>query len=77
MPGAAVGALIGCYGLTQIHVEGLQLVLGVGLLAMVANYLWAPQDHGFTVKTWYFLPLALINAIGSGLIGSTGPVMII
>ncbi len=75
VPGAVVGALIGCYGLTQIHVEGLQLLLGVGLLAMVANYLLAPKESQFTVKAWYFLPLSFINAIGSGLIGSTGPVM--
>lgn len=75
VPGAILGAIIGCYGLTQIHVEGLQLVLGVGLLAMVANYLLAPKESQFTVRTWYFLPLSFINAIGSGLIGSTGPVM--
>jgi uncharacterized protein len=75
VPGAVVGALIGCYGLTQIHVEGLQLLLGVGLLVMVANYLLAPKESQFTVKVWYFLPLSFINAIGSGLIGSTGPVM--
>ena len=75
VPGAILGAIIGCYGLTQIHVEGLQLLLGVGLLAMVANYLLAPKESQFTVRTWYFLPLSFINAIGSGLIGSTGPVM--
>ncbi|HZG39210.1 MAG TPA: sulfite exporter TauE/SafE family protein [Nodosilinea sp.] len=80
VPGAVLGALVGCYGLTQIHVEGLQLLLGVGLLAMVVNYLLPskdihPKDIQSTIKTWYFLPLALVNAIGSGLIGSTGPVM--
>ncbi len=74
-PGATVGALIGCYGLTQMHAEGLQLLLGIGLLIMVANYLLAPQRTQFVVKAWYFLPLAFVNAIGSGLIGSTGPVM--
>lgn len=74
-PGAAAGAAIGCYGLTQIHAEGLQLVLGFGLLAMVANYLLTPKETSFTVKAWYFLPLSFINAIASGLIGSTGPVM--
>ncbi|MFQ4137205.1 sulfite exporter TauE/SafE family protein [Nodosilinea sp. PGN35] len=75
VPGAIGGALIGCYGLTYIRVEGLQLLLGVGLLIMVANYLLAPQGAQFGVKAWYFLPLSFVNAIGSGLIGSTGPVM--
>jgi uncharacterized protein len=75
VPGATVGAIIGGYGLTQIHVEGLQLLLGIGLLTMVANYLLVPKEAQFAVKAWYFLPLSLINAIGSGLIGSTGPVM--
>ena len=75
VPGAAVGAVIGCYGLTQIHAEGLQLVLGLGLLVMVVNYLIAPKEKQFTIKTWYFLPLSFLNAIGSGLIGSTGPAL--
>lgn len=75
VPGAIVGALIGGYGLTQIHAEGLQLLLGVGLLVMVANYLLAPEERNVTVKAWYFLPISLINAIGSALIGSTGPVL--
>lgn len=75
VPGATGGALIGCYGLTHIHVEGLQLLLGVGLLIMVVNYLVAPQGPQFAVKSWYFLPLSFVNAIGSGLMGSTGPVM--
>jgi uncharacterized protein len=79
VPGATIGALIGCYGLTQIHVEGLQLLLGIGLLVMVVNYLLATKrdraSDQLTVKAWYFLPLAFVNAIGSGLLGSTGPVM--
>ncbi|MBE9137206.1 sulfite exporter TauE/SafE family protein [Nodosilinea sp. LEGE 07088] len=75
MPGAILGAVIGCYGLTQIHAEGFQLLLGLGLLAMVIYYLWVPKESQQTVKAWYFLPVSLVNAVGSGLIGSTGPVM--
>ncbi|WP_198808224.1 sulfite exporter TauE/SafE family protein [Leptolyngbya sp. BL0902] len=75
VPGAAIGALIGCYGLTHVHAEGLQLVLGVGLVVMVLHKIFGPKDTRLTVKAWHFLPYALINAIGSGLIGSTGPVM--
>ncbi|MGB3312053.1 MAG: sulfite exporter TauE/SafE family protein [Nodosilinea sp.] len=75
VPGAIVGALLGSYGLTQIHLEGLQLLLGAGLLVMVVNYLLPGKENQFTIKAWYFLPLSLVNAVGSALIGSTGPVM--
>jgi uncharacterized membrane protein YfcA len=75
IPGAAVGALIGCYGLTHVHAEGLQLVLGIGLMVMFLNEILGKKESQFIVKDWHFLPYALVNAIGSGLIGSTGPVM--
>ncbi|PSN16911.1 sulfite exporter TauE/SafE family protein [filamentous cyanobacterium CCT1] len=75
VPGATIGALLGSYGLTQIHAEGLQLLLGAGLLVMVVNYLLPAKENCFTIQAWYFLPLSLINAIGSALIGSTGPIM--
>ncbi|MBE9108438.1 sulfite exporter TauE/SafE family protein [Nodosilinea sp. LEGE 07298] len=75
VPGATIGAILGSYGLTRIHPEGLQLLLGVGLLVVVVNYLLPGQENDFTIKAWYFLPLSLVNAIGSALIGSTGPVM--
>jgi uncharacterized membrane protein YfcA len=75
IPGAAIGSLIGGYGLTHVHVEGLQLVLGMALIVMFINEMLGPKETRFTVKDWHFLPYALVNAIGSGLIGSTGPVM--
>ncbi|PSR19718.1 sulfite exporter TauE/SafE family protein [filamentous cyanobacterium CCP3] len=75
VPGATLGALLGSYGLTQIHAEGLQLLLGAGLLAMVVNHLLPAKENCFTIRAWYFLPLSLVNAIGSALIGSTGPIM--
>ncbi|HIK46024.1 MAG TPA: sulfite exporter TauE/SafE family protein [Leptolyngbyaceae cyanobacterium M65_K2018_010] len=75
VPGAAIGATIGCYGLTQVHAEGLQLLLGIGLLAMFLNELLGSQSTQFPVQAWHFLPFALVNGIGSGLLGSTGPVM--
>ncbi|MBE9158824.1 sulfite exporter TauE/SafE family protein [Nodosilinea sp. LEGE 06152] len=75
VPGATVGALLGSYGLTQIHAESLQLLLGAGLLVMVVNYLLPAKENCFTIQAWYFLPLSLVNAIGSALVGSTGPIM--
>lgn len=75
VPGAALGAIIAGYGLTHIHVEGLQLALGVALIAMFLNELFGSKENRLTVEAWHFLPYAMVNAIGSGLIGSTGPVM--
>ncbi len=75
VPGATIGAVIGCYGLSQIHAEGFQALVGIGLLIMAMNYALGQKETQFSVKAWAFLPVALINAIGSGLIGSTGPIM--
>ncbi|MEM9164802.1 MAG: sulfite exporter TauE/SafE family protein [Cyanobacteria bacterium P01_F01_bin.4] len=75
VPGAIAGALLGAYGLTFIHLEHLQFFIGIGLLAMVFSYLIFPKDSSIEIKAWYFLPVAFLNAVGSGLIGSTGPVM--
>ncbi|MGB3200105.1 MAG: sulfite exporter TauE/SafE family protein [Nodosilinea sp.] len=75
IPGAILGAILGSYGLARIHPEGVQMLLGIGLLAMVVNYLLPSSDHFFAIKAWYFLPVSLVNAIGSALVGSTGPVM--
>lgn len=75
VPGAALGAILGSYGLARIHPEAVQMLLGVGLLIMVLNYLLPRPEHRLTIKAWYFLPVSLVNAIGSALVGSTGPVM--
>jgi uncharacterized membrane protein YfcA len=38
--------------------------------------LWLNRlEQRVTIRVWYFLPAAFFNAIGSGLIGSTGPIM--
>jgi uncharacterized membrane protein YfcA len=75
VPGAVVGALIGCYGLSQIHVEGFQALIGVGLVIMAISHMLGRKETQQTVKAWTFLPASFFNAIGSGLIGSTGPIM--
>jgi hypothetical protein len=75
VPGAVVGAVIGCYGLSQIHAEGFQALVGVGLVIMAISHGLGRREVQMTIQTWTFLPVALINAIGSGLIGSTGPIM--
>lgn len=78
VPGALVGALLGVYAFTQVQADGLGVLLGLALLAMVLNYWvsrWWQPWQGVRIRPWHFLPVAFLNAIGSGLIGSTGPIM--
>jgi uncharacterized protein len=79
VPGAIAGAILGAYTFTLLHAEWLQPLIGVALLLLGANYLlskWLKlSDRKFTIKIWYFLPLAFLNAFGSALIGSTGPIL--
>ncbi|NJM64190.1 MAG: sulfite exporter TauE/SafE family protein [Acaryochloris sp. RU_4_1] len=75
LPGVIVGSILGAFTFTRIHLEGLQIVIGLALLLMVANYTFGKQEQTFSVKTWQFLPLGFLNSFVSGLIGSTGPIM--
>jgi len=75
LPGAIAGSILGAYAYTRIHLEGLQLLVGIALLVMVANHWLGKRESRLTVKAWHFLPVAFVNAIGSALIGSTGPIM--
>ncbi|NCJ08387.1 TSUP family transporter [Synechococcales cyanobacterium C] len=75
VPGSVFGAIFGSYVFTQIHPEGLQILIGIVLLLMVAYYLIRPQKNQFSAQAWQFLPLGCLNAFVSGIIGSTGPVM--
>ncbi len=79
LPGSTVGAVLGAYALTRVQLDWLQLLIGLALLGMVLNY-WLSRwlklsDRAWTIKAWYFLPAAFLNAVGSALIGSTGPIM--
>jgi uncharacterized protein len=82
LPGGIGGAILGSYLLTQIHLEGLQLVIGLILLLMVLNYVLGPKDveegpqsPPTSLKLWFWLPLGFMNAVGAGIAGSTGPIM--
>jgi hypothetical protein len=75
LPGAIAGAILGSYTFTQIHLEWVQVILGIALLLTGVNYWLGQNKSKFTVKAWQFLPIGFLYAFGSGLIGSTGPVM--
>ncbi|MCG8364842.1 MAG: sulfite exporter TauE/SafE family protein [Pseudanabaenales cyanobacterium] len=73
--GAIGGGVLGAYTFTQINLAWLQIMIGLALLLMGANYWLGSQERIFNIQTWQFLPMGFLNAFGSGLIGSTGPIM--
>lgn len=79
LPGCLFGAILGAYTLTRVNLDWLQVLIGIALLGMVLNY-WLSRwfklsGHHVKMKAAYFLPAAFFNAVGSALIGSTGPIM--
>lgn len=75
LPGAVIGAVLGSYTFTRIHLEWVQVLIGLALVLMALNYWLGKQSVSFEVKAWYFLPISFFYAFGSGLIGSMGPIM--
>lgn len=88
MPGALGGAILGAYLLSLIKLDWLQWVIAIALITMAIRH-WvmdraeagafasrpgaAPEP--WQCPSWAFLPCAFFNAIGSALIGSTGPIL--
>jgi uncharacterized protein len=74
-PGAIVGASLGAYTFTQIHLDWLQVLIGVFLVISIFGFGLEQKETTFKVKAWYILPAGFIKAFVSGLIGTTGPVL--
>lgn len=74
-PGAVPAAILGAYFLTKIHLEGLQIIVGIIFILLAINFLFRSKSSSSSVQSWHFLPTGLLNAIASSLIGSTGSVM--
>lgn len=74
-PGACLGGALGAYTYTQVHLEWLQVLIGLFLLLSIAALGIEPKETQFKVKAWYILPAAVFKSFVSGLIGTTGPVL--
>lgn len=74
-PGAILGAMLGAYTFTQIHIDWLQLLIGVFLVISIFGFGLEQKETTFKVKAWYILPAGFVKAFISGLIGTTGPVL--
>ena len=76
MPGAVVGACLGAFAFSKLHVEWLGILVAVFLLLSAYSYAFKGEASSFTVKVWYFLPASFIYAFLSGVIGSMGPLLV-
>ncbi len=74
-PGAIVGAVLGAFAFTQIHLDWLELLLGLFLVFSLLACGLEPKPGSFQVKAWHILPAGFCKAFVSGLIGTTGPVL--
>ncbi|MBW4639955.1 MAG: sulfite exporter TauE/SafE family protein [Gloeocapsa sp. UFS-A4-WI-NPMV-4B04] len=74
-PGAIIGAILGAYTFTQIHLDWLQLLIGIFLIISVFGFGLEQKETTFKVKAWYILPAGFLKAFISGLVGATGPVL--
>ncbi|WP_444940675.1 sulfite exporter TauE/SafE family protein [Microbulbifer sp. ZKSA004] len=72
-PGSLVGALLGAYSYTQMSPEWIQIVVGLFLMSTILQYRFGHRERSFPMSLPYFLPLGLVSAFASGLIGAMGP----
>jgi len=89
VPGVIIGSVLGAYAFTQVDAEGLQIFVAIALIYMVIHAVvsdrlgalienrlehWSDRPT-FEFQAWHFLPLGFFNAVASGLVGSTGPLL--
>lgn len=75
LPGAIIGASLGAFVFTQIHLQWLPIILALFLLTSTLSYGLGEQKQFFKVHAWYFLPAGFIYAFLSGIMGSMGPLL--
>ncbi|QIZ69526.1 sulfite exporter TauE/SafE family protein [Oxynema aestuarii] len=75
LPGGMVGAVLGAYAFTQLHLEWLELLVGLSIVLLVIGFALRKQETTWSAKAWYFLPAGFVYALLSGLIGSSGPIL--
>lgn len=76
LPGGIAGGILGAYTFAQIHLEWLELLFAVFLLASAASFAFGQKERTFRVRAWYLLPAGFGKAFVSGLVGSSGPVLV-
>ncbi|MFA0811017.1 sulfite exporter TauE/SafE family protein [Microbulbifer epialgicus] len=72
-PGTLVGAMFGAYTYTQMSPKWIQLIIGLFLMSTIFQYRFGHRKRSFPMSLPYFLPLGLVTAFASGLVGAVGP----
>jgi uncharacterized protein len=75
LPGAIAGAFIGAYIFTRTEAGWLQVILGLFLISTIFQFRFGEKVSSFNMKRWYFLPIAFIVSLISGITGEAGPVL--
>jgi uncharacterized membrane protein YfcA len=75
-PGAIAGAILGAYAFTKIDVAWLEMAIGLFLILSVLGSNWmTPEKSNWRPPVWSFLPLGVVKAVISGLVGSSGQIL--
>lgn len=75
LPGSLVGAFMGAWSFTQFDVAVIEVILAVFLISYVFQYKFRTVTFRVGMKSVWFLPIGLIVAFLSGLVGATGPIL--
>jgi uncharacterized membrane protein YfcA len=75
-PGAIAGGILGAYAFTKIDVAWLEIAIGLFLILSVLGSNWmTPEKSNWRTPVWSFLPLGVVKAVISGLVGSSGQIL--
>jgi uncharacterized membrane protein YfcA len=75
LPAGVVGALAGTFLLSWLSVDGLRIVLGIFVLALVAYKLLSDriQAMQYEPKPWHALAAGFVSGVASGMFNYGGP----
>lgn len=75
LPGSLLGAFLGAWSFSFLDPEWIQLVIALFLISYVLQYRFGISTISVRTRAWWFLPLGLLIAFLSGLVGATGPIL--
>lgn len=74
-PLAILGAWVGSWLFGEISLKYLQIVVGVFLISTIFQFRFGKKKQSFSMKLWYFIPLAFFVSILGTMIGALGPLL--